>query len=70
MKISNKYLGGKDINKTDIKDAAMEIEKNLDNIDLDDDNEDEDDELGGNMPIFTSELAKLKEKEKIKNKED
>ena len=48
----------------------MEIEKNLDNIDLNDDNEDEDDELGGNMPIFTSELAKLKEKEKIKNKED
>lgn len=46
----------------------MEIEKNLDKIDLDDD--DEDDELGGNMPIFTSELAKLKEKEKTKNKED
>jgi hypothetical protein len=68
MKISKKYLGGKDINKTDIKDAAMEIEKNLDKIDLDD--EDEDDELGGNMPIFTSELAKLKEKEKTKNKED
>ena len=60
LKISKKYLGGKDINKTDIQEAAKEIEENLERIDLDD----EDDELGGNMPFFTSELANLKEKEK------
>ena len=68
MKISKKYLGGKDIKKTDIKEAAMEIEENLGKMDLDNEDSEDDDELGGNMPIFTSELGKLKEKEKNKNK--
>ena len=73
-KISKKLMKGGDIQNTDIGDAVQQIEKNMNEMDLDDKSEDfedmsgeevediDDDELGGNLPVFSDELYKLKEK--------
>ena len=73
-KLSKKYLK-KDIKTTELKEAANEMEANLDNMQVDyedakkalDKAENDGEEmidaeaLGGNMPIFSSELDKMKE---------
>ena len=58
QKLSKKLLKGKDAKSVDLAKAKAEIEENMDMME-DDSESDEDDK----MPIFTSELAKLKEKE-------
>ena len=75
-KMSKKLAKGQDISKMEIGEAVKMVEKNMDEMNLDDKSEDyedldsgeeviddiDDDELGGNMPIFTPELDKLKKK--------
>jgi len=51
--MSKKLLKGKDIQKTDIGEAAKEIQNNMDNMDM----SDYDDDAPNDAPIFTSELA-------------
>ena len=67
--MSKKLLKGKQVD--DISKAKVEMEKNL--VEQEDGNmeeEYEEDENGGNMPVFTSELARLKEKELGQNEAD
>lgn len=75
-KLSKKYLK-KDIKTTELKEAANDMEENLDNMQMDFEdaknalnnaekvkqNQEmiDADTLGGNMPIFSSELDKMKE---------
>ena len=58
--MSKKLLKGKKVD--DINQAKKEMEKNLEEQD-DMEDEYDADENGGNMPVFTSELAHLKDKE-------
>ena len=59
-KYAKKLLKGADPNNVDIAEAKKKIEENMNDKDMDwDEQSDEADD----MPIFTSELAKLKEKE-------
>ena len=74
--MSKKLAKGQDISKMEIGEAVKMVEKNMDEMALDDKSEDyedldsgeeviddiDDNELGGNMPIFTPELDKLKKK--------
>lgn len=76
--MSKKLLKGKDMKDMEISEAVKIIDKNMDDMNMED-NDDEfedvdsndgdqvikdidDDELGGNMPLFTAELGALKEK--------
>jgi len=52
-------IRGADIGTKDVAAAAKEIEKNLDDMNLDEEPEDD----GDDLPVFTPELARLKAKE-------
>lgn len=56
--LAKKLLKGQDPNTMEIGEAKKQIEENLNQIDDDMDDSDED----TNVPIFTSELGKLKDK--------
>ena len=74
QKVSKMLLKGKDMKQMEISTAVEAVEKNMEEMELDDKSEDyedieeteikdiDDDELGGNMPIFSAELGALKEK--------
>lgn len=75
-KMQKKLGKGQDISQMEIGEAVKVVEKNMEEMDIDDKSEDyedldsgeevvddiDDDELGGNMPIFTAELDQLKKK--------
>lgn len=70
QKMSKKLLKGKDMKNMEISEAVKIVEDNLDQMDIDEQNDEDesniikdidDNELGGNMPIFTAELGALKE---------
>jgi len=58
-KLQKKLAKGADIGTKDVAAAAKEIEKNLDDMNLDEEPEDD----GDDLPVFTPELARLKAKE-------